>query len=235
MKLGKLKDEEVPTVMTVKGAKREVFEYILKSGPTTVYDIKKDLKMEQPNVFRILKRLLEENSVMITETEYTSRKRKYYGPTLYGLMNACGEDERIIENFDGYYSKWIVNDGFRRSVQYMMRDEDMKKDPEKAMKILLKYLNYVLDSLKTFDEWKSKLPVELQVFFGEMLMMMVKPEETTKRSEEFYKYIIPFKANAQAFLNRAVEMKKEEDKKNTVIANDNKVAEKFGKNLSERF
>ena len=76
---------------------------------------------------------------------------------------------------------------------------------------------------------------DLTVFFGEMLMSMYEPEKTKKKTADFYKYIIPFKANAQAFLNRAVEMKKEEDKKNTVIANDNKVAEKFGKNLSERF
>ena len=215
MKLGKLKDEEVPTVMTVKGAKREVFEYILKSGPTTVYDIKKDLKMEQPNVFRILKRLLEENSVMITETEYTSRKRKYYGPTLYGLMNACGENERIIENFDGYYSKWIVNDGFRRSVQYMMRDEDMKKDPEKAMKILKSYVVYVMDCFQMYEDNKSKLPVEIQGYIGEMLMAMYEPEKSKKMAETFFEYIIPFKQNIDKFVKHTEKTRSELENKKT--------------------
>jgi len=215
MKLGKLKDEEVPTVMTVKGAKREVFEYILRSGPTTVYDIKKDLKMEQPNVFRILKRLLEENSVMITETEYTSRKRKYYGPTLYGLMNACGEDERIIENFDGYYSKWIVNDGFRRSVQYMMRDEDMKKDPEKAMKILKSYVVYVMDCFQMYEDSKSKLPVEIQGYIGEMLMAMYEPEKSKKMAETFFEYIIPFKQNIDKFVKHTEKTRSELENKKT--------------------
>ena len=215
MKLGKLKDEEVPTVMTVKGAKREVFEYILKSGPTTVYDIKKDLKMEQPNVFRILKRLLEENSVMITETEYTSRKRKYYGPTLYGLMNACGEDERIIENFDGYYSKWIVNDGFRRSVQYMMRDEDMKKDPEKAMEILKSYVVYVMDCFQMYEDNKSKLPVEIQGYIGEMLMAMYEPEKSKKMAETFFEYIIPFKQNIDRFVKHTEKTRSELENKKT--------------------
>ena len=215
MKLGKLKDEEVPTVMTVKGAKREVFEYILRSGPTTVYDIKKDLKMEQPNVFRILKRLLEENSVMLTESEYTSRKRKYYGPTLYGLMNACGEDERIIENFDGYYSKWIVNDGFRRSVQYMMRDEDMKKDPEKAMKILKSYVVYVMDCFQMYEDSKSKLPVEIQGYIGEMLMAMYEPEKSKKMAETFFEYIIPFKQNIDRFVKHTEKTRSELENKKT--------------------
>ena len=215
MKLGKLKDEEVPTLMTVKGANLKVFEYILRSGPTTVYDIKKDLKMEQPNVFRILKRLLEENSVMITESEYTSRKRKYYGPTLYGLMNACGENERIIENFDGYYSKWIVNDGFRRSVQYMMRDEDMKKDPEKAMKILKSYVVYVMDCFQMYEDNKSKLPVEIQGYIGEMLMAMYEPEKSKKMAETFFEYIIPFKQNIDKFVKHTEKTRSELENKKT--------------------
>ena len=213
MKLGKLKDEEVPTVMTVKGAKREVFEYILRSGPTTVYDIKKDLKMEQPNVFRILKRLLEENCVMITKSEYTSRKRKHYGPTLYGLMNACGEDGRIIENFEDYYSKWIDHDGFRRSVQYMMRDEDMKKDPEKAMKILKSYVVYVMDCFQMYEDNKSKLPVEIQGYIGEMLMSMYEPEKSKKMAETFFEYIIPFKQNIDRFVKHTEKTRSELESK----------------------
>ena len=74
MKLGKLKDEEVQTVMSIKGAKLKVFGYILRSGPATVFDIKKDLKMEQPNVFRILKRLLEESSVFGTFGRFPSQR-----------------------------------------------------------------------------------------------------------------------------------------------------------------
>ena len=213
MKLGKLKDEKVQTVMTVKGAKLKVFGYILRSGPATVFDMKKDLKMEQPNVFRILKRLLEENSVMLTKSEYTSRKRKYYGPTLYGLMNACGEDGRIIENFEDYYSKWIDHDGFRRSVQYMMRDEDMKKDPEKAMKILKSYVVYVMDCFQMYEDNKSKLPVEIQGYIGEMLMTMYEPEKSKKMAETFFEYIIPFKQNIDRFVKHTEKTRSELENK----------------------
>jgi predicted transcriptional regulator len=213
MKLGKLKDEKVQTVMTVNGAKLKVFGYILRSGPATVFDIKKDLKMEQPNVFRILKRLLEENSVMLTKSEYTSRKRKYYGPTLYGLMNACGEDGRIIENFEDYYSKWIDHDGFRRSVQYMMRDEDMKKDPEKAMKILKSYVVYVMDCFQMYEDNKSKLPVEIQGYIGEMLMSMYEPEKSKKMAETFFEYIIPFKQNIDRFVKHTEKTRSELESK----------------------
>ena len=213
MKLGKLKDKEVQIVMSIKGANLKVFEYILRSGPATVFDIKKDLKMEQPNVFRILKRLLEENSVMITESEYTSRKRKYYGPTLYGLMNACGEDERFFRNFENYYSKWIDSDGFRRSVQYMMRDEDMKKDPEKAMKILKSYVVYVMDCFQMYEDNKSKLPVEIQGYIGEMLMSMYEPEKSKKMAETFFEYIIPFKQNIDRFVKHTEKTRSELESK----------------------
>ena len=152
---------------------------------------------------------------MITETEYTSRKRKYYGPTLYGLMNACGENERIIENFDGYYSKWIVNDGFRRSVQYRMRDEDMKKDPEKAMKILKSYVVYVMDCFQMYEDNKSKLPVEIQGYIGEMLMSMYEPEKSKKMAETFFEYIIPFKQNIDRFMKHTEKTRSELENKKT--------------------
>ena len=85
----------------------------------------------------------------------------------------------------------------------------MKENPERAMKIFKRYLDYILDTLKTFDERKSYLPIELEIFFGEILMQMYKPEETKKRTDEFYKYIIPFAANARAFMDRVTEVSKE--------------------------
>ena len=67
----------------------------------------------------------------------------------------------------------------------------------------------------------------MTVFFVEILMNMDKPEETKKRSDEFYKYIIPFRDNAEAFLNRAVVAKKEwEEKKaevHSAIGSDNEL------------
>ena len=213
MKLGKLKDEKVQTVMSVKGAKLKVFGYILRSGPATVFDIKKDLKMEQPNVFRILNRLLEERSVMLTKSEYISRKRKFYGPTLLGLMNACGEDERFFRNFENYYSKWIDSDGFRRSVQDMIKDEDMKKDPEKAMKILKEYLEYVLECWQMYEDNKSKLPVEIQGYIGEMLIAMYQPKKSKEKSKTFFKYIIPFKQNVERFAAHAEKTRSELESK----------------------
>ena len=204
MKFVKLKDEQ---------AKLKVFEYILRSGPATVFDIKKDLKMEQPNVLRIVKRLIEEGSILLTESEYTSRKRKFYGPTLYGLMNACGADERFIGNFEDYYSKWIDHDGFRRSVKAMMRDEDMKKDPEKAMKILREYLEYVLECLQMYEDNKSKLPVEIQGYIGEMLIAAYQPEKSKEKAEMFFKYIIPFQQNVERFAANAEKTRSELESK----------------------
>jgi len=218
MKSVKLKENQV---------KLRIFEYILRSGPATLYDITKEFpKVKQANLSRVMKRLIDESSILLVKSEYTPRKKNLFGPTIMGLLNACADDNRFRKNFEDYYSKWIPDQQFRNTVLQLMKDKDLK-NPEKTLKILLKYLDYVLDSLNMFDEWKSKLPVELQVFFGEMMMMMDKPEETTKRSEEFYKYIIPFRANAEAFLDRAAKAKKEWEEKKaglySTIGSDNEL------------
>jgi len=203
MKSIKLKENQVTL---------RIFEYILRSGPVTLYDITKEFpKVKQANLSRIMKRLATTESILIVKSVFTPRKKTLFGPTLLGLFDACANDSNFRKNFDDYYGRWIGVQQFRDTVLQFMREEDLKK-PDEALQILKNYLDYVFDSLNTFDEWKSKLPVELQVFFGEMLMLWDKPEETKKRAEEFNKYIIPFEANAKAFLARAAEEKEKYEK-----------------------
>ena len=203
MKSIKLKENQVTL---------RIFEYILRSGPVTLYDITKEFpKVKQANLSRIMKRLATTESILIVKSVFTPRKKTLFGPTLLGLFYACANDSNFRKNFDDYYGRWIGVQQFRDTVLQFMREEDLKK-PDEALQILKNYLDYVFDSLNTFDEWKSKLPVELQVFFGEMLMLWDKPEETKKRAEEFNKYIIPFEANAKAFLARAAEEKEKYEK-----------------------
>ena len=109
----------------------------------------------------------------------------------------------VFANFEDYYSKWIGNDTFRSTVQELMIDEELKKDPEKAVKILQEFLKYVLDCLKTFEEHKNKMPAELQGFFGSILLRMAEPEKSREREDKFFKYIIPFQQNAEKFLETA--------------------------------
>ena len=201
MKSVKLKENQV---------KYRIFEYILRAGPATLYDITKEFpKMKQANLSRVMKRLASENSITIVKSEVTPRHKTFFGPTIWGLFDACAQDDRFKKNFDGYYSKWMNNQQFRSSTEQLIKEEHLKENPKRAMEILERYLDYILDTLKIFDERKSYLPVELQVFFGEMLMQMYKPEETKKRTDEFYKYIIPFSTNVKAVVTRTAKVARE--------------------------
>ena len=57
MKSVKLKENQV---------KLRIFEYILRSGPATLYDITKEFpKVKQANLSRIMKRLIDESSILL--------------------------------------------------------------------------------------------------------------------------------------------------------------------------
>lgn len=209
MKSVKLKENE---------SKLKVFEFILREGPITTYDITKEFEqMEPANITRVMKRLQTESAISYVESEYISRKKKLFGPTILGLLCACADDDRFRKNFELYYNKWIEIPQFRESAQQLIKDELLRKNPDKAIEVLLKYLDYIEDSISCFSEHKSKLPVEVQVFFGEMLMQMYHPVHTKERTDEFYKYVIPFKTNALAFMDRIADMKKEFEKNSPAL------------------
>ena len=167
MKSVKLKENKVKSVKLKENkVKLRIFEYILRSGPTTLYDITKEFpNVKQANLSRVMKRLASENSIIIVKSEVTPRQKTFFGPTILGLLDACAQDDRFKKNFDVYYSKWINNQQFRSSTEQLMKEEHLKENPKRAMEILERYLDYILDTLKIFDERKSYLPVELQVFF----------------------------------------------------------------------
>ena len=97
-----------------------VFEYILRNGPKTVFDVANSLKPKgkkvqdiQPNIFRIVKRLKKEGSVEISAVEESPRTKKLYVPTFLGLMNACGQeiDAKLTSNGNGFLETlcFIIN------------------------------------------------------------------------------------------------------------------------------
>ncbi len=54
-----------------------------------------------------------------------------------------------------------------------------------------------------YEDNKSKLPVEIQGFVGEMLIAIYQPKKSQEKSKTFFKYIIPFKQNVQRFADHA--------------------------------
>ena len=192
-----------------------VFEYILRNGPKTVFDVANSLKPKgkkvqeiQPNIFRIVKRLEKEGSVEISAVEESPRKKKLYVPTFVGLMNACGleidaklvsKGNGFLDNWDYYYERWIVSPHFREQVRGFLVDAEMKKNPNAAMKVMKLYVVYVIACLRMFEEYKNTMPIPFKSLIGEMLMHHFKPEWAKKADLDFRKYIIPFRRNWENF------------------------------------
>ena len=101
MKSVKLKENKV---------KLRIFEYILRSGPATLYDITKEFpKVKQANLSRVMKRLATERSIIIVESEFTPRHKTFFGPTILGLFDACAQDDCFHKKFNDYYGNISEN------------------------------------------------------------------------------------------------------------------------------
>ena len=114
----------------------KIFQYILEHGPVTAYDITnaKELKISQPNVFRIIKRLKETDSIVVSETADSPRTKKFYGPTIIGLFGACCDYPHIMKKFDYYYERWAPHHQFENSAKLIIADFD-DKTTKQRMKI----------------------------------------------------------------------------------------------------
>ena len=64
-----------------------------------------------------------------------------------------------------------------------------------------------------YEDNKSKLPVEIQGYIGEMLIAMYQPKKSKEKSKTFFKYIIPFKQNVERFAAHAEKTRSELESK----------------------
>ena len=178
----------------------KIFQYILEHGPKTAYEITnaKELKISQPNVSRIIKRLRETDSIAVSETTNSPRTKNFYGPTVIGLFGACCDYPHIMKKFDHYYDKWIQWHQFENSAKFIIANFDDKKAKERK-EILKEYFEYVKTCFERFEEYKNKMPVELQVMMGEIVSLYLDPEKTKEQTVKFYQNITPFRDNVERF------------------------------------
>ena len=169
----------------------KIFQHILEYGPITAYDITnaKEIKISQPNVFRIIKRLRETDSIIVSDTADSPRTKNFYGPTLIGLFGACCDYPHMMKKFDYYYERWREFKHFENSVKLIIRDFD-DKTPKQRKEILREYLEYVKTCFERFEEYKNKMPVELQVMMGEIVSIYLDPKKTKEQTVKFYQNII---------------------------------------------
>ena len=177
-----------------------VFEYILEKGPVTAYQITNEgkLNIEQGNIIRILKRLESTDSVSKTP-EQKGRQKKYYAPTIIGLIGACVEHPKFLKKLPDYYDRWSEHKQFVNSLRLFFRNFDNKTQSQQK-KILKEYIEYARTCMNTFNENKNKMPIGFQLVVGELLNGYLRPEKAKKDAANFFENVSSYRQNIKNFM-----------------------------------
>ncbi len=173
----------------------EIFKLILEDGkPKTSYDL--IFKKNQPTatVHRHLKRMLKENQIVVYGEKHL-RKKKPYGPTLYGIISFYGIDNEFTDKLENYFDQWKNNPDFRAALEQMGFDEKkMKKFPDKCRKMFRRWIEFYAMCEEAYDKLAEDpyiLAYELQQFIGGLLLANNKKAQ--QLNEELYVFSEPFR------------------------------------------
>lgn len=175
----------------------EIFKLILEDGePKTSYDL--IFKKNQPTatVHRHLNRMLKENQIVVYGEKHL-RKKKPYGPTLYGIISFYGMDDEFTEKLENYFDQWKNNPDFRAALVEMGFDEKkMKKFPEKCRKMFRRWIEFCAMCEEAYDKLAEDpyiLTYELQQFIGGLLLAIDKNKKAQQLNEELYAFSEPYR------------------------------------------
>ena len=173
----------------------EIFKMILEDGePKTSYDLIFKKNLPTATVHRHLDRMLKENQIVVYGKEHL-RKKKPYGPTIYGIISFYGIDDEFTKKLDNYFDLWKNNPDFRAALLQMGFDEKkMKKFPEKSRKMFRNWIEFYAMCEKAYDKLAEdpyKLSYNIQQFIGGFLLGENK--KARQLNEELYAFSEPYR------------------------------------------
>ena len=215
-------------VRTSQNWEGRILVHILSAKyPVTASQLQAEIGIKQPIAFKILKSLHELGCIKVFDVEEKyGPKRVYYAPTIDCLYYTCfmeyegltgkTTDERIrktstFQKFDTIIDRWIKHPVFSKSLSQVvdinnLTDKSKSKD---VMDSLKEHCKLLIKSQEAYDEVKNDLGMGWRHLIGGSIVAQREPEYHKNTVKRLYKYIIPIKAEIDAFASRTEELTSE--------------------------
>ncbi len=197
----------------------EIFRFILEDGePKTSYDLIFKKNLPTATVHRHLKRMMDNQEIIVYGGEKHLRGKKPYGPTFYGLISYYDVDKEYAKNIENYFELWMKNEVFRTALQELgFNETKMQNHLEECKKLFRTWIEFCAKCEATYDklvENPYNLPYEEQQLIGGMLLGNDK--KANQANQELYAFSKPYRkaidAVIQQIITRHEEMKKNSKK-----------------------
>lgn len=194
----------------------DIFRLILDDGPLTLYSASTKSKFPLGTIHRHFKELEKSKKIKVYGTDKTSRKKKPYGPTVFGIISVYDFDKDIQKNLENYFLLWIEHDDFLSDLKECGFDvNEIKSNRQKSKELFKKFViynagvEYVLSLLK---ENPAIMPRQLSLFIGEMLLASLEPSYV-KLWEDLYTRLPGLREEVDAHIKEMVQIQKRLKKK----------------------
>ena len=194
----------------------DIFRLILDEGPLTLYSASIKSAFPLGTIHRHFKEMEKSKKIKIYGISKNSRKKKPYGPTVFGFISFYDFDKDIQKNLENYFMLWIEHENFLTDLKENGFDVDeIKSTPKKLKELFRKFvtynvaIQYVLSSLKNDP---SILPPQLSLFIGELLLHSLEPS-FIKSWEELYIKLPGLREEVDSHIKEIVQIQKRLKKK----------------------
>lgn len=194
----------------------DIFRLILDEGPLTLYSASTKSAFPLGTIHRHLKEMEKSKKIKVYGTAKNSRKKKPYGPTVFGFISFYDFDKDIQKNLENYFLLWIEHEDFLTDLKENGFDVgEIKSNLKKSKELFRKFViynvavEYVLSSLKKDP---SIMPRQLSLFIGEMLLHSLEPS-FIKLGEELYTKLPGLREEVDSNIKEIVQIQKQLKKK----------------------
>lgn len=181
----------------------DIFRLVIDHGPLTLYSASTQSKFPLGTIHRHFSDMERSGRILVYESS-GGRKKKPYGPTVFGLVYYSRIDKRIRDRLENYFLLWIDHKGFLDDLEKNGFDVDvLLQNPHKSKSLFLKYIEYCslieeqLDNIK--NDWNS-IPRDFAVFIGEVMLLTNKPSHF-KTWQELYLKMPGLRKHADSHLS----------------------------------
>ena len=151
----------------------DIFKAIMDNGsPLTLYSANSITRIPIGTIHRHFKMLEDTARIRPYQTDSDGRKKKEYGPTLYGITMCYIADKEFAKKAENYFLIWIENDEFKKELVVAGFDtnQDVLKKSKHVFKKYLDYFGAIEEQIERIKNGTDAVSHEIMTYIGTILL-----------------------------------------------------------------
>ena len=151
----------------------DIFKAIMNNGsPLTLYSANSITRIPIGTIHRHFKMLEETARIRPYQTDSDGRKKKEYGPTLYGITMCYITDKEFAKKAENYFLIWIENDEFKKELAVAGFDTNLEilKKSKHVFKKYLDYFGAIEEQIERIKNGTDAVSHEIMTYIGTILL-----------------------------------------------------------------